>query len=289
MARQALGKGLGALIPTNLQNLTPEEKASVGEVSVHEIQVNPFQPRTHFDSAKLKELTDSIKEAGMLQPIVVAKRAGGGYTLISGERRLRAVQGLGHQRVPAVVKEAASNEQLAEWALIENLQRDDLNAMEEARAYRRLVDELKITQEQVAQKVGKDRSTVANSLRLLRLPMEVQDLVEDGRLSMGHVRALLGVEKVEILKSLALAAEREGWSVRQTEARAREAAPSQARKKVSNPNSASSIEIRALEDKLKRSLGTKVKIAHKGKAGVIEVHYYSEEELERLLDLLAKS
>jgi ParB family chromosome partitioning protein len=287
MARQALGKGLGALIPAHLQDLSAADRASVADIPLAQIKPNPYQPRAAFGAVKLKELADSIREQGVLQPVIVVKDKTGGYTLISGERRLRAVQSLNLPTIPAVLRSEVSPEQMAELALIENVQRDDLNAMEEARAYRRIIDELKLTQDEVAKKVGKDRATIANSLRLLRLPKEVQKLVEDDRLSMGHVRALLSVERPEAQKALAAVAEREGWSVRQMERAVAEKLPTSSKKparKGPGVSAGTATQLRAFEDSLRRALGTKVKIQPRGKGGVIEVEYYSEEELERLMD-----
>jgi ParB family chromosome partitioning protein len=289
MARQALGKGLGALIPAHLQDLSAADRASVTEIPLAQIKPNPYQPRTVFNPVKLKELADSIREQGVLQPVVVVREKSGGFTLISGERRLRAVQSLNMRAIPAVVRTEVSREQMAELALIENVQRDDLNAIEEARAYKRIIEELKLTQEDVARKVGKDRATVANSLRLLRLPKEVQKLVEDDKLGMGHIRALLSLERPEAQKALAAAAEREGWSVRQMERAVAEKAPGKAKSghRTSGGRGGSSAELKAFEDKLRRLLGTKVKISSKAKGGMIEVAYYSDEELERLMEWFA--
>lgn len=289
MARQALGKGLSALIPAHLQDLPASDRSSVTEIQLSQIKPNPHQPRTVFSAANLKELADSIKEQGLIQPIIVVREKSGGFTLISGERRLRAAQSLGYRSIPAVVKNEVSREQMAVWGLIENIQRADLNAMEEARAYKKLVDDFKLTQEEVAQKVGKERSTVANSLRLLRLPKEVQALVEDGKLSMGHVRALLSIERPEAQKAMANTAVREGWSVRMMERGVAEKAPAGSKKggRKSAAKGGNSAELRAFEEKLRRALGTKVKISSKGKGGIIEVHYFSDEELERLMEWIA--
>ena len=232
----------------------------------------------------LKELADSLKEQGLLQPVLVVRSPGGGFELISGERRVRAAQSLGWQRIPAIIKVATAQE-MAEWAIIENVQRDDLNPLEEARSYKRLIDEFTLTQEQVAQKVGRERATVANSLRLLRLPAEVQALVEKGELQMGHARALLAIASPEAQKALGQKAAREGWSVRAVEQAGQERgrpAPSAGSKARRGPN----VELAALEERLRRKMGTKVKLVPAGKGGRIEVHYYSAEELERLLDLL---
>lgn len=286
MARQALGKGLGALIPSNLQNLDPATAGgSPKELPIAEIRPNPFQPRTVFKADELKALADSIREQGVLQPVLVVKAKDAGYLLISGERRLRAAQSLGWQRIPALIKAAATDQELAEWAIIENVQRDDLNPLEEARAYKRLVDEFQLTQEDVAKKVGKERSTVANSLRLLKLPAEVQGLLEKGELQMGHARALLAIDSAEAQKALGGRAAREGWSVRAVEQAAQERSGGSKTRKAGKR--AANVELGALEEKLRRKLGTKVKLLPAAKGGRIEIHYYSAEELERLIDLLS--
>jgi ParB family chromosome partitioning protein len=287
MARQALGKGLNALIPGHLRDLDAPAGGTgqPQELAIAEIRPNPYQPRTVFRPELLKELADSLKEQGLLQPVLVVRASGGGYELISGERRVRAAQTLGWQRIPAIIKVATAQE-MAEWAIIENVQRDDLNPLEEARSYKRLIDEFTLTQEQVAQKVGRERATVANSLRLLRLPAEVQALVEKGELQMGHARALLAIASPEAQKALGQKAAREGWSVRAVEQAGQERGRPEgpAGPKVRRgPN----VELAALEERLRRKMGTKVKLVPgPAKGGRIEVHYYSAEELERLLDLL---
>jgi ParB family chromosome partitioning protein len=285
MARQALGKGLGALIPGSIPALDPGNTSGAKDLAIAEIRPNPFQPRTVFKAEELKHLADSIREQGVLQPVLVVKAKDAGYLLISGERRLRAAQSLGWQRIPALVKPAATDQELAEWAIIENVQRDDLNPLEEARAYKRLVDEFSLTQEDVAKKVGKERSTVANSLRLLKLPAEIQGLLEKGELQMGHARALLAVDSAEAQKALGSRAAREGWSVRAVEQAAQERSGGPKARKAGKR--AANVELGALEEKLRRKLGTKVKLLPAAKGGRIEIHYYSAEELERLIDLLS--
>jgi ParB family chromosome partitioning protein len=285
MARQALGKGLNALIPGHLRDLNGETRGAAQELDISQIRRNPYQPRTVFKADELRQLADSIREQGVLQPVLVTKAKEGGYVLISGERRLRAAQSLGWQRIPALVKPAATDQELAEWAIIENVQRDDLNPLEEARAYKRLVDEFKLTQEEVAKKVGRDRSTVANAMRLLKLPLEVQTLLEKGELQMGHARALLAIESAEAQKAIGGRAAREGWSVRAVEQAAQERSGGTRARKAS-ARRAAGVELGALEEKLRRKLGTKVKLLPAAKGGRIEIHYYSAEELERLIDLL---
>lgn len=288
MARQALGKGLGALIPGNLSAIDGEAaKAGVQELSLSDIRPNPYQPRSTFRPEELKALADSIKEQGILQPVLVVKSKGGGYELISGERRLRAAQSLGWRNIPAVVKESATSKEMAEWAIIENVQRDDLNPLEEARAYKRLVDEFQMTQEDVAQKVGRERSTVANSLRLLKLPKEVQGLLERGELQMGHARALLALDSAEAQKSIGQKAASEGWSVRAVEKAGQQHADDMGGARRKATRRGSNVEMAAIEEKMRRKLGTKVKLLPAGKGGRIEISYFSAEELERLIDLLS--
>jgi ParB family chromosome partitioning protein len=283
-----LGRGLGALIPGNLNALDGEAaRHGVQELTLAQIRPNPYQPRTVFRPEELKELADSMKEQGVLQPVLVVKAKDGHYELISGERRLRAAQSLGWRSIPAIVKPSATPREMAEWAIIENVQRDDLNPLEEARAYKRLLDEFKMTQEEVAQKVGRERSTVANSLRLLKLPVEVQGLLEKGELQMGHARALLALAGAEAQKTLGLKAAREGWSVRAVEKAGQERADELGGARRKAARRGGNVELAAIEEKMRRKLGTKVKLVPAGKGGKIEIAYFSAEELERLIDLLS--
>ena len=286
MPRQALGRGLNALIPGHLRDLDADPKDGLAkDIEIAEIRPNPYQPRTRFSPEELHDLAESIKEQGVLQPILVIRGKESGYELVSGERRLRAVQQLGWTRIPAVVKAAATSQEMAEWAIIENVQRDDLNPLEQARAYNRLIEEFQLAPEEVAKKVGRDRATVANYVRLLKLVPEVQALLERGELEMGHARALLAVESPEAQKALGLKAAREGWSVRAGEQAGQERLRpgSKARRKAGRGADADAA---AVEDRLRRRMGTKVKLLPSGKGGRIEIHYYSAEELERLIDLL---
>ena len=288
MARQALGRGLGALIPGNLNALDGEAaKNGVQELLLSEIRPNPYQPRTVFRPEELKALADSLKEQGVLQPVLVVKAKAGHFELISGERRLRAAQSLGWRSIPAIVKPSATPREMAEWAIIENVQRDDLNPLEEARAYKRLLDEFQLTQEEVAQKVGRERSTVSNSLRLLKLPTEVQSLLENGGLQMGHARALLALDSAEAQKFIGQKAASEGWSVRAVEKAGQQRAEELGGARRKAARRGGNVELAAIEEKLRRKLGTKVKLLPAGKGGKIEVSYFSAEELERLIDLLS--
>jgi ParB family transcriptional regulator, chromosome partitioning protein len=282
--RPALGRGMAALLP----NAPPPHAAQVVSIApgrsllmlpVEAIERNPGQPRKRFEDAKLEELAASIREHGIVEPILVRKD-GARYRILAGERRWRAAQRAGLKEVPAVLREATDH-QAFELALVENLQREDLNAIEEAEAYEVLVAEHGLTQEQVAERVGKERSTVANALRLLKLPADVRDLVRDGRLDMGHARALLGLAGVEDIRKVAQRAVREGLSVRATEALVR-LLSLRGRKKPSAQKETPAI--RALAQRLQRRLGARVRVVPKSAvAGRLEVDYTSLDELDGIL------
>ncbi len=283
--RSALGKGLSALIPE-----TPEPQAGVTELDVELLRPNEYQPRLRVDDARLEELAQSIRAHGVIQPIVV-RRAGATYEIIAGERRWRAAQHAGLRRVPVVVREVQSESphDLLEMALIENIQREDLNAIEEGIAYRRLADEFALTQDAIAKAVGKDRSTVANMVRLLKLPDEVQEEVAAGRLSMGHARALLALTDAAAQRTLARDIIARNLSVRETEGLVKKSAePEPVARTVSKPQPAD-VHTRAAEDKLRLQLGTRVRIVRRGKKGRIEIEFVSEEELIRIYDMLSGS
>ena len=275
--RRALGRGLDALIPTG----SPEVATSSGvtdtallRIPVDRVRPNPFQPRQQFDDTELEELASSIRANGLLQPIVVRAK-GAEYELVAGERRLRAAQRAGLQEIPAIVRQVDDHEAL-ELALIENLQRSDLNPIEEARAYERLRDEFGLTQEQIAARVGKHRSTIANALRLLRLPQDLQDELAAGRLTAGHARALLSVDSPEEQRRLAREFLRTGASVRDAERRAQPA-----RKQLPDAN------WRAVEDELRRLLDTKVRLLpRRDGTGKLEIEYFSLDQLNALLTRL---
>ncbi|MEM9489879.1 MAG: ParB/RepB/Spo0J family partition protein, partial [Myxococcota bacterium] len=255
------------------------------QAAIEEIYPNPDQPRKRFEESKLEELAQSIRAHGVIQPLIVRARPEGGYFLIAGERRWRASQRAGRDRVPVVVQEVAPREAF-ERALVENLQRADLNAIEEAEAYQRLVGEFKYTQEQVAQRVGKERSTVANSLRLLKLPSGARSLVENGDLTMGHARALLGLTSPAEIESAAVQVAQRQLSVRATEAMVGK------KRRVSEPKtqptSNKSAAVRDLEKRLLKSLGAQVQIVEdtSGKSGRIEIRYIDLDDLDRLLERL---
>ena len=280
-----LGRGLEALLgPVNREQAVQE--GALREVAVQSIRPNPFQPRRTIEPTQLQELADSIAAAGLLQPIVVREAAGGQYELIAGERRWRAVQKLGWSKVPVVVK-AADDRTLLTLAIIENIQRAELSPLEEAASYQRLIDEFRASQGDVARLVGRDRSTVANALRLLKLPRDVRDLLEQKQLSEGHARALLGITDETLQVRLARAVVAEGWSVREVEARVRgerPAAPKRNGKATTKPVSA---DVRRVEDALRKHLGTDTKVTPKRRGrGLITLQYYSNDDLVRVLELI---
>lgn len=263
----------------------PSERPSKNAAAIEDLHPGRMQPRVRMDAEALAELAASIREHGVLEPILVRKRASGGFEIIAGERRWRAAQQAGLKEVPIFVHEL-DDEGAFEAALVENLQREDLNPMETARAFQRLVDDYGYTQETIAAKVGKERSTVANALRLLKLPADVSELVEDGQLSEGHARALLSAPSVSVMKRLARAAVGKGWSVREAERQARRAArgdePTQSKKQASK-----SANVRDLEQRLSRALGSTATVHESGKErGQIRINYSSFDELDRLIDKL---
>ncbi len=280
MPKQALGKGLGALIP-DLSTLDDKERKALGilDIELDRIVPNEYQPRKVFSDEKLKELAASIKEQGVIQPVLV-HRAGAGYGLIAGERRWRAARLAGLKTIPALIKEATKRE-LLEMALIENIQREDLNALEAAEAYKRLQDEFKLTQDDLAKRVGKERSTVTNFLRLLHLPKEIKQELAAGTLSMGHAKALLSLERNRDQIQAAALIVKKGLSVREAESLAARLKNPPKERKIRQ-----SQETRSLEERLKKSLGTKVSISAKSKGGRIIIEYYSAEELDRILEKL---
>jgi len=273
----ALGRGLNALITSNKKQDSSPDKKNVWEIPVSEINVNGEQPRKYFDEGKLKELATSIKEHGILQPLLVVEKADGGYELVAGERRLRASKLAGLAVVPAVVKNF-KNQQKLEVALIENIQREDLNPLEEAFAYKRLIDEFNLKQQEVADRVGKSRPAIANTIRLLELPNEIQKGLEEGKISAGQARAILSLktekEQLEAYKSTL----GEKITVRDLE---RKAHLKNGAKIKKDPN------LDYLEKKLRDSLGSKVVITKRGKRGNISIYFYSEEELGEIINKIA--
>lgn len=287
-----LGRGLEALLGPMTRD-DAQAHGGLRELPVGAIEPNPYQPRREFDEAQLKELADSIEASGLLQPIVVRPRPGGRYELIAGERRWRAVQRLGWAKVPAVLKEV-DDRALLTLALIENLQRDDLSPVDAAHGYQRLMEEFSIPQQEVARLVGKNRSTVSNTLRLLRLPAAVLGMVQRRALSEGHARALLALHDAEEITRLAQEAIETEWSVRDLETKVRgetlTARPlppprriRRPRPEVRNP----SADVRRVEDALRKRLQTDVRVtARRRGRGAVTIHYYSNDDLARLLELI---
>lgn len=273
--RRALGRGLGALIPAARSPALSDLADMTSQVRLEAITPNPYQPRANFADETIDELAASIRQRGLLQPLLV-RRIGQQYQLIAGERRFRAAQRAGLTHVPVSVREANDRESF-ELALIENLQRENLNPIEEARAYQRLCDEFGLTQDEVAQRVGKNRSTITNSLRLLQLPREVRDQIEAGALSAGHARSLLGLQSSKTQNEVARDVIRRRLSVRQTEDLVRQKAKGVAK----------DLDQQALETELTRALGTKVRLhPAKNGAGKIEIAYNSLAELSGLVERL---
>jgi ParB family transcriptional regulator, chromosome partitioning protein len=285
MTRRVLGRGLSALLSDTPATLSEE----LLEIDIDQIDPNSEQPRTHFDESRLAELTQSIQANGIVQPLLV-RRIGGRYQLVAGERRWRAAKRAGLLRVPAVVRDIP-DERVLELALIENIQRQELNAIEEAHAYQRLISNLGLTQETVAQRVGRDRSFITNYLRLLRLPEDLQRMVEEEKLSVGHARAILGIDDLEIQRKVANTVVEQSLSVRETERFIKRIISGESPTNTVPLTAVKSIDpnIKAAEAKLRRRLGTQVRFipSQKGTGGKIEIEYYSENDLDRLYQLLA--
>ena len=284
--RQALGRGLAALIP-GADMPDPEERAetktgsSLRTIDIETIHPSGKQPRKRFDDARLNELAESIRSQGIIQPLVVRVRPAGGFELVAGERRWRAAQRAGLHQVPAIIRDVAEA-QAFEMALVENLQREDLNPIEEAEGYQRLVAEFGYTQESLATRVGKERSTVANALRLLKLPPAVRTMVVEDRLSMGHARALLGLEDDAVIEKLARQTASRGLSVRQVEALVRR--EREDRVAPTPPTKKESLAARDLALRLQRALTARVKVVETGPGqGRLEIHYGSLDELDAIL------
>lgn len=276
--RKVLGRGLGALIPQKAESIAP---AGLAHIPLEQISPNPYQPRRSFNESSIEELARSVREHGIVQPLVVT-RAGDRYRLIAGERRFRAAQRAGLRTVPAVVKDAVKEGDVLEIALIENIQREDLNPIEEATAYHQLHDEFGLTQEEISRRVGKERSTIANFLRLLRLPDSVKRFLASGQLSMGHARALLAVDSARKQEQLAERVVKRGLSVRQTEVLASEKAPRKTKKEKEKD-----VFTRDAEERLTRVLRTKVDIDRRRRGGVIHIRFATEDDLIRIYDDLS--
>ncbi|TAH64139.1 MAG: ParB/RepB/Spo0J family partition protein [Gottschalkiaceae bacterium] len=277
ISKRGLGKGLGALIPEGEEN----DKNSVNEIKITEIEPNENQPRREFDEKNLMDLAESIKEHGVVQPIIVRK-VENGYQIIAGERRWRASRLAGNKTIPAIIKECSDIE-VMEIALIENLQREDLNSIEEAYAYKSLIEEYNMTQEEISKRIGKSRPAIANSLRLLQLPEEVKEMVAAGKISQGHARALLSVgganKQIEIANKIV----DQQLNVRQIEKLAKD---SKEKKNIKREPGPEQLEIKQIEERLKAHFSTKVNLKYKKNKGKIEIEYYSNEELERILEMM---
>ncbi len=279
--RSVLGKGLSALIPDHVEGAESSiSSREIKAVPVTKVVHNSLQPRIEYEPEKLEELKNSIREKGVLQPILVRPK-NDGYEVIAGERRLRAAQALGLEEIPVLIKDVSDEEALV-LALIENIQREDLNPIEEGRAYKRLMDDFHLNQEQVADAVGKERPTVSNILRLLKLPQAIQDAVAKKMISMGHARTLLSIEGKEKQYEIFLQFLEGGISVRQAEQISKASFPDQKKKKKKPADK--DYEIVRLEEELQQALGTKVKIDAQKKRGKIIIEYYSLEDLDRILE-----
>ncbi|HFE62850.1 MAG TPA: ParB/RepB/Spo0J family partition protein [Caldithrix sp.] len=283
--KKRLGKGLEALISAPLEQIAQQLPETAQQVDVYLIDPNPFQPRMEMDPVAFEELKKSVKEKGIIQPIAIRHSKNGRYELIAGERRLRAAMAVGNKRIPAYVLNVVKDEDMLEIALIENVQREHLNPIDLARGYQRLIDECDLTQEKVAEKIGKDRATVSNLLRLLKLPAPIQESLKKGDIREGHARALLGLSdknaQIELMKKTV----KLGLSVRKVE---------EAVKKIKNSSFPGMMEktmrkkpafIGRIENKLRQKFGTQVKVRTRKDGGSIEIAYYSREDLDRLLEL----
>lgn len=279
-----LGRGLSALIPETDGSEATENKKLI-EIDVALVRANPFQPRLGFDPVALGELKASIQEKGVIQPITV-RQVDNHYELIAGERRLRAVTDLGLPKIPAYIIEVDSKEEMLELAIIENVQREKLNPIEQASAYNRLIDECNLTQDDVAQKIGKDRTTIANIIRLLKLPQNIQNSVKKNEISMGHARALLAIDEQDVQNQIFRKIVKNNLSVRKVEKMIKELGEKQEMKKTSAPRR--SVFVQKVEEELRELFGTKVSIRSRKEGGAIEIDFYSPEDLNRIVEIFEK-
>ena len=283
--KRGLGRGLDALLKATPPPPPPGEEASrLNELPVAELKPNRFQPRTHFDPTGIEELAESIRAQGVVQPLVVSALDGGGYTIVAGERRWRAARQAGLDKVPVVLREVSGDQELLELALVENIQRKDLDAIEEAEAYEALRESFGLSQEDIARRVGKARSTVTNTLRLLRLPKQIQDLIRAGELSPGQARPLLALPDEARQVELAERAAKGGLSARDLERAAR--GDAQGSPKERRPPQAPEVHAAAAAEQLTRRLQTPVRIKRRGAGGEVFIRFHSEDELIRIYDLL---
>lgn len=276
-----LGRGLSALIPETTETIKADD-ASLIDIDVYLIRPNPYQPRLEFDPIALQELKYSIEENGVIQPITV-RPVDDHFELVSGERRLRAVTEIGMEKVPCYIRHIETKEEMLELAIIENVQREHLNPIEQAIAYQRLIDECKLTQDDVAKKIGKERSTITNIIRLLKLPKSIQQSVQAREISMGHARSLLAVENPRMQKNIWNKIIKDHLSVRKTEKLVKDSQNPAPGKKKSAPRR--SVFILKIEETLRERLGTKVQVKPRREGGAIEVEFYSPEDLNRLVEL----
>ena len=279
----AVKRGLGKGLSTMIETLNTIDENVVSTLNIIDVEPNPDQPRKEFDKEKLEALKSSIEEIGVILPIIVTKKESGRYQIIAGERRWRASKLAGLKTIPAIVKNYEDKE-AAEIALIENLQREDLNPVEEAKGYKSLIDGFSMTQEEISKRVGKSRSAITNSLRILNLPDEIIKYVISGEITQGHARALLSLPNDKHKKEVALIIIKEGLNVRQVESLVKNYPKDN--KKTVKKTTAVDVEIKSIEDKLAKHLKTKVKIKHTAKKGKIEIEYYGNDDLDRILQIL---
>jgi len=284
MKNKRLGRGLEALIPQVDEGVDHEKRDSLSEIEVSRISENPLQPRLEFDRGHLDELKNSISENGIIQPLTVRKK-GVDYELIAGERRLRAVRELGFKKVPVYVIKVTSNDHMLELALIENIQRQNLNPIELAKGYNQLQKEYGLTQEEVAKKVGKDRATVANFVRLLNLPDQIRKSLRAGEIGIGHAKPLLSLPTKSAQLKVWQKCLDSGWSVRTIEKEVRDKLANDT-KKTGKKKPVKSARLANVEDSIRSVMGTQVKLVSRGKGGKVEITYYSDDELDRIVDLL---
>jgi ParB family chromosome partitioning protein len=287
MKTKRLGKGLGALIPDQAEGLRDVDRSNdqLLEVNVAEVKPNPYQPRINFNERALAELKDSIREKGLIQPITV-RRVNSHFELIAGERRLRAAIEIGLKKVPAYIMKVETKEEMLELAIVENVQRERLDPIEQANAYQRLLKECKLTQDEIAQKIGKDRSTITNMLRLLRLPAVIQKSVAAGEVSVGHARTLLVLEETEDQIQIWEKLLKNDFSVRKLERVVKELSEEKSSKLIKSRKK--SIHILKIEEKMRDIFGTKVNLRTKKEGGSIDIEFYSPEDLNRILEIFDK-
>ncbi len=288
MATRRLGRGLSALIPEMSATPAVANKESLIEIETALISPNPFQPRLDFEPEALQALKNSISENGLVTPITV-RPLGDEYQLIAGERRLRSVQELGYEKIPAYILNVQSDEEMLELSLVENIQRENLNPIEEALGYQRLIEECQLTQEEAARKVGKDRATVANFLRLLKLPDKIRESVKRSEISAGHARAILTCATTQRMLEVWSVVLKKGLSVRQAEKLSRETKTPQKKSPPSRKERQNRLELDEIEDKIRQVFATQVRVVTKGGKGTIELDFYDENDFERIVEKLLKS